>query len=118
MGDVCVDGPNSPPVKSSEEMIGRFQSELISALPGWKARATANPDRLAELERDVQQVFDRGAGLLIAGLIAMVMATPEFDETCEQTRRGFDYPLAAGRKRQVRLRLLGGLVIWVSSLYC
>lgn len=118
MGDVRVDGPDSPPVKSSEEMIGRFQAELISALPGWKGRAMSNPGALAELERDVQQVFDRGAGLLVAGLIAMVMASPEFDEVCEQTRRDFDYPLAAGRKRQVRLRLLGGLVIWISSLYC
>lgn len=62
-----MDEWNSPPVKSSEEMIGWIQSELISAFTGWKACVTTNPDGLAELERDVQQVFDRGAGQLIAG---------------------------------------------------
>jgi hypothetical protein len=118
MGDVRVDGPNSPLVKSSEEMIGRFQAELISALPGWKDRVTANPERLEELERDVQQLFERGAGLVIAGLLAMVMATPELAAACEQARRGFSYPLAAGRPRQIRVRLLCGLVVWISSLYC
>ena len=112
MGDVRVDGPNSPPVKSSEEMIGRFQAELISALPGWKERVSSDPGRLAELERDVQQVFDRGAGLLIAGLIALVMKDPEFDQACERTRRGFDYPLAAGRMRQVRVLRTAQVLVW------
>ena len=111
MGDLCVDGPNSPPVKSAAEMVGRFQAELISALPGWQARLTAHPEQLEELERDVQAVFDRGAGLLVAGLLAVVMKQPSFDTVCEQTRQGFAYPLAKGRKRQVRLRLLGGLII-------
>ena len=118
MGDVRVDGPNSPLVKSPEEMVGRFQAELISALPGWKERLTANPNQLGELEREVQSVFDRGAGLLIVGLLAVAMKPPAFDEACERTRQGFEYPLAAGRMRQIRVRLLSGLVMWVTSLYC
>lgn len=118
MGDLCVDGPNSPPVKSWEEMISRFQGELYSAVPGWQARLATHPEQLEELERDVQAVFDRGAGLLVAGLLAVAMKTPAFDAACEQTRRNFAYPLATGRMRQIRVRLLSGLVIWVSSLYC
>lgn len=118
MRGVCVDGPNSPPVQSAAEMVGRFQGEVISALPGWQARLTDHPEQLEELERDVQGVFHRGAGLLVAGLLAVVMKQPAFDTACEETRQGFAYPLATGRMRQIRLRLLGGLIIWVSSLYC
>lgn len=118
MGDVRVDGPDSPWVKSSAEMIGRFQAELITALPGWQARLASHPEQLEELEREVQAAFERGAGLLVAGLLAVVMKSADFDKACERTRRDFEYPLAAGRKRQIRVRLLSGLVIWVSSLYC
>ncbi|MEO5937046.1 MAG: hypothetical protein ABIP81_07515 [Terriglobales bacterium] len=118
MGDVRVDGRNSPPVTSPEEMVGRFQAELMSALPGWKERLTTNPGQLGELEREVQSEFERGAGLLVVGLLAVAMKSPAFDAACERTRRGFEYPLAAGRMRQIRVRLLSGLVMWVTSLYC
>ena len=60
MGDCRVAGKNSPPVKSPEEMVGRFQAELITALPGWKQRLTTNPGQLAEVERDVHAACSRG----------------------------------------------------------
>jgi len=118
MGDCRVDGPNAPRVRSAEEMVGRFQAELISALPGWRERLKADPARMSELEREVQAAFARGADLLMVGLVAVTMQAPEFAAACEQTRQGFSYPLAPGRSREIRVRLLGGLVMWVTSLYC
>lgn len=118
MGDCRVDGKDSPPVESPEEMVGRFQAELMTALPGWKERLTINPRQLPELEREVQVVFSRGADLLIVGLLAVAMKHEAFDDACERTRRSFAYPLERGRPRQIRVRLLGGLLIWVTSLYC
>ncbi len=118
MGECRVDGKNSPPVESPEEMVGRFQAELITALPGWKERLTTNPGQLTELEREVQVAFSRGADLLIVGLLAVVMKNEALDDACERTRRGFAYPLERGRSRQIRVRLLGGLLIWFTSLYC
>jgi hypothetical protein len=99
-------------------MVGRFQGELIALLPGWKEQLKANPGQLAELEREVQAVFSRGADLLVVGLVAVVMKNRAFDQACERTRRGFAYPLERGRMRQIRVRLLGGLLMWVTSLYC
>lgn len=118
MGGCRMDGPNSPLVKSPEEMVGRFQTELISALPGWKERLQGDPSQLTNLEREVQAAFSRGADMLIVGLLAMVMKHAAFDQACEHTRKGFSYPLERGRMRQIRVRLLGGLVMWVTSLYC
>lgn len=43
MGDCRVDGKNSPPVESPEGMVGRFQAELITALPGWKQGLMTDP---------------------------------------------------------------------------
>ena len=118
MGDCRVDGPNTPPLQSAEEMVGRFQAELITALPGWKERLRSQPEHLGELEREVHVAFSRGADLVIAGLVAVVMKTTAFDEASERTRQGFAYPLERGQPRTRRVRLLGGLVLWITSLYC
>ena len=118
MGACRVDGPDGPPIQSVEEMAGRFSSELMTLMPGWKDQLTSHPDELDPLERDVHAAFARGADLLLAGLIAVVMKQQDFDARCEQTRRSFAQPLAAGRVRSIRVRLLGGLVMWIASLYC
>lgn len=118
MGDCTVDGPNGAPIVSVEEMAGRFYAEMLLLVPVWKQRLSAQPDQLMELESEVQTAFSRGADLLLAGLIAVVMKQAEFDAACEQTRHEFLQPLARGRKRTIRVRLLGGLVMWVASLYC
>jgi len=41
-----------------------------------------------------------------------------FLATAEQTRREFATPLRLGRERKIQVRLLGGLLIWLTSLYC
>jgi len=99
-------------------MVGRFQGELIARLPGWTRRLSADPGQLEPLEREVHAAFAQGADLLVAGLLAVVMQQAEFAAASERTRRDHGYPLARGRPRQIRVRLLGGLLIWVSSLYC
>lgn len=118
MRGVSVDGQNAREIESVEEMVGRFQGELLTALPKWKARLAADPSGLEELERDVHQMHARGADLLIAGLVAVVMKRPDFEAAARQTRKGYRFSLTRGTNRKVRIRLLGGLVIWVTSLYC
>jgi hypothetical protein len=118
MGAVTVDGANGPKIQSVEEMAGRFSSELMTLMPDWKQRLKSDPGGLEQVERDVHAAFARGADLLLAGLIAMVMGRPEFEATCERTRTNFSQPLARGRERTIRIQLLGGLFIWVASLYC
>ena len=113
-----VDGPNAPLVNSPEEMAGRFQSEVMTLLPEWKQRFSRDPERLAELEREIQTAFSRGADLLVVGLVSLLTKNPQFDQTCERARTRFAYPLERGRARQIRVRLLGGLVMWITSLYC
>jgi hypothetical protein len=118
MGDFRVDGPQTPCVQSPEEMAGRFQAELMTALPEWKRRLAADPDRLIELEREIHSAFSRGADLVVVGLMAVVTNAPQFGETREHARQDAAVPLSRGRLRQVQVRLLGGLIMWVTSLYC
>lgn len=43
MGEVSVDGRDGPKIKSVEEMAGRFSSELMTLMPGWKASIVKEP---------------------------------------------------------------------------
>jgi hypothetical protein len=113
-----MDGPKGPRVTGPEEMAGQFHAELIVALPGWKQRLSEEPERLAELEQEVHAAFARGGDFLLAGLLALVMKQSSFDEACERTRRRYRRPLRRGRMRQLQVRLLGGLLVWITSLYC
>lgn len=118
MGEYRVDGPGGPCVESPEQMAGRFHSEMITALPKWKQRLWSNPDQMIDLEQEVHTAFARGADLLMVGLMAEVTKTPELAAACEQTRCDAAVPLDRGRKRSIQVRLLGGLIMWVTSLYC
>ena len=118
MGVVRLEGPDSPSVNSVEELLGRFQTLLLAALPDWKQRLRQEPGSLPELETAVRAVFDQGCDLVIAGLLAWVMRPPEFEQASEGTRRDHRQPLGQGRLRTIQVRLLGGLVIWISSLDC
>ena len=117
MGEYYVDGASSSPVTSSGEMAGRFFGELTSALPELKSRLRVSPEVMPEIESEVRALCCRGADLVCVGLMAE-LAGSKLDEACEQTRSGYDYPLERGRKRQVRVQMLGGLVVWITSLFC
>jgi hypothetical protein len=113
-----MDGAEGPRLTGPEEMAGRFHAELMVAMPGWKQRLGEEPERFAEVEHEVHAAFARGADMLLAGLLALVMKQASFDEACEQTRRQYRYPLRRGRMRRLQVRLLGGMLVWVTSLYC
>lgn len=117
MGDIAM-SKGGPPIKSVEEMIGRFQGEIFRRIPDWTTALSENPDDLESLERDVQSVCMEGASHIIAGLLAIVMKTKQHEEATEATRKSFRNPLRKGRNREIQIRLLGGLIVWVNSLYC
>lgn len=118
MGAWQVTGPNTPFVISAEEMAGRFSAELMALLPVWKERLRRQPSCFPELEGEVHTAFARGADLVVVGLLALVMKQSEFAASTEALRRGFAEPLRPGRERKIQMRLLGGLLVWVTSLYC
>jgi len=118
MGELTVDGVDGKSVQSVEELVGRFQGELFANIPKWKERLANDPMACSHLEREIQLFFHRGADLVMAGLLAVVMKMVAFDEAHEQTRTAYAVPLAKGRMRKLKLKLLGGLVVWVRSLYC
>jgi hypothetical protein len=118
MGGISVDGRDGKYIKTVAEMLIRFTGEVFPRLAEWERRLKADPQDLEVLEQEVQREFARGAGLLVAGLISVVMQTPEFSASAEQTRQEYSVPLSKGRERRMSMQLLGGVIMWITSLYC
>jgi hypothetical protein len=56
--------------------------------------------------------------MMVAGLLAITISGGHVEQAAEQTRKRFSRPLGRGRVRMIAVRLLGGMVLWVSTLYC
>ena len=118
MGGVCVDGRDGEFIKTVSEMLVRFTGDVFPKLAEWERRLKSDPQNLDAVEQEVQQEFARGAGLVVAGLISVVMQTQEFSAAAEKTRREYSVPLSNGRERKMSIHLLGGVMMWITSLYC
>lgn len=118
MGVCTLDGKDGEAIKSTMEMLVRFCGEISPRLTEWEERLRQNPAELEVIEQEAANEYLRGAGMLLAGLVSVVMQTKEFAETSEQTRREFGTPLAKGRIQKLSIRMLGGIMMWVTSLYC
>lgn len=118
MGYAHVDDKRSPNISSVEEMVGRFLGELNAQMPQWKMQLAEDPEQFEAIEGDVHAAFARGADLVSAGLLAVVMGSEEFEESSEHVRKQYSQPLGRGRLQETKLRLLGGLVICVGALFC
>ena len=88
-----MDGSEQLAIKGVEEIVGRFSGELIPQLDRWTRRLVAEPESLEELERGIHASFSRGADVVCIGLIAALMAEPEFEKQAERSR-----PLIAHRR--------------------
>lgn len=113
-----MDLAGRPAIESMEQMFGYFSGELIQEFPSWRKRLMDQPDELIELEREVHAACVRGADMIIAGLVAVVLASSELAVASELTRQSFGEPLSRGRNRSIRVRLMSGFTMWISSLYC
>jgi hypothetical protein len=111
-------GADGPKIESAVQMLGLFAGGVGGRLRDWEERLGRDPAGLSRIESEVQAAFAEGAGMIVAGLLAVVLASPELAAATERTRQGFGYRLERGRNRTRAIRLLGGFVMWATSLYC
>lgn len=118
MGNARMDDKHGQQIDSIEQMVGRFCGELNHHFAGWKERLRSEPEQFESLEREVHAVFARGADMVSAGLLVVLIGSKDFEQSSEQTRKDYSQPLGRGKSQTTKLRLLGGMIIWVTSLCC
>lgn len=115
---VRTDSPDSTTAASSPQAVEEFEQDTQTRLEAWKQRLQKDPDALGEIEQEIDGHFRRGGGLLVASLLAEVTATPEMAEHAQQIRDQSAIPLRAPQPRPLQVRLLCGLVLWITTGYC
>lgn len=115
---MSVDGSQRNLIQSTQEMILRFTAEVSVQAERWTQQLIQNPADLEAIERDVHIAYARGADLLVAGIMAVTINDGQVNVAAEQTRQQFSRPLQKGRERTVAVQMLGGLLVWATTLYC
>lgn len=115
---LTMDGPEGKQIQSVEEMFGRFSGELLNQLSDWRDQLIESPSGLETIEQSVHRVFSRGADMIVAGIVASTISGGHVEQAAEQTRKRFSRPLRKGAERTIAVRLLGGMLVWATTLYC
>ncbi len=109
---------NGPQVESAQAMVSLFHTEVVGQLKGWGESLQEDPAGLQQLEADIGKQFARGADMVVAGLLHQTMRAPSFELNSEKTRKRFSRPLQKGCERTVAIRLIGGMLVWATTMYC
>jgi hypothetical protein len=116
--EVRVGTKDCPRVGSPEETVARVQADLIRRLPAWCQRLREDPAGLRDIEEEIDQACRHGGGLVVAALLAQVTGEEAMERRVEAIREQAARPLRKPERRESRVRLLCGLVLWITTWYC
>jgi hypothetical protein len=116
--EIRTESKDGVPVASPWETIGHFVQQTRACQREWAERLANEPDAFCEIEQQIDQHYRVGAGHLIAALLGRVASQPAMVEHLEEVRREAAVALRAPQERPLRIRLLCGLVLFISTWYC
>lgn len=116
--EVRKDSKNGVLVTSPSDTIEAFQAQTQSCVEQWLQQIQDDPDRFADIEQQIDQHYRQGGGQLVASLLLQVTENPRMDENVQQVRQNAAIPLRAAQPRTISIRLLCGLIFWVTTAYC
>lgn len=116
--EVRMDSKEGVRVTSSADTIKAFQLGTQTRKDEWVQQLQEEPSRFADIEQQIDRHYRQGAGQLVASLLAEVTSDSQMEEHTEQIRRNAAVRLRKAEPRPVKLRLLCGLMLWVTTAYC
>jgi hypothetical protein len=115
---VRTDSKNGAAVASPSDTIEAFGGQTQSCIEQWIQQLQNDPDGFVDMEQQIDQHYRQGGGQLVASLLAKVTEDPQMDDHVQQVRQDAAIPLRSPQPRTLKMRLLCGLVLWVTTAYC
>jgi hypothetical protein len=85
----------------------------------WLKALCKSPGEFVDIEQQVHLAFKQMADEMVAGLLAQATKPPEFTESSKKkVMANAKVKLRSGETRPLLLRLLGGMIIYATTLYC
>lgn len=118
MGVLNVGKRDGATVSNVGQMFARFFTEVTLESNRLQEELNADPMKLESIEGKVLELFGRGAGLFLSGLIAECMKQPSYQARCDEVRKSYAVPLKSGEDRQIQIRLANGFTCFATTRYC
>ena len=115
---VRLGSTEGPQIASPSESIEHFAEQTRLRQIQWAEHLADVPDAFAEIEQEIDWHFRQGAGQLTAALLAEVTVQPTMNEQFDQVRQQATQPLKSPEPRRLRVRLLCGLMLFITTGYC
>ena len=115
---VRTDSKHGTPVASPSDTIEAFQAHTRNCVEQWCQQLGQDPDQLANIEQQIDHHYRQGGGQLLASLLAELTEDSTMDEHVEHVVQDAAIPLRSPQPRPLRVQLLCGLVLWVTTAYC
>src|SRR3989304_7172821 len=115
--EIRMGSGEGPMVQSPSRCIQDFAQQTMIRQREWAEQLLKAPDDFAHIEQEIDQHFRNGAGHFVAAVLAQVSSQPDMAEHTERIRRESAIPLKAPKQRPLRVRLLCGLVLFISTSY-
>ena len=115
---VRLGSSRGPRVLSPSEGIDHFAKQTRGRQTQWAERLSHSLDAFADIEHEIDEHYRQGAGQLMAAVLGKVTSQPAVAEKVEPMRQASAVALRAPQPRSLQLRLLCGLVLFVSTAYC
>lgn len=109
---------DGPAIGSPSQAFDNFAADIDDRQADWRLRVSQDPTTFAQVQQEIQKQFQQGADLMTAAVLADATNQPQMQEHVQQVRANAVLPLKAPERRSLKIRLAGGLVLWLATLYC
>ena len=105
-------------IGSPTQTLDSFAADIQDRQVKWRQRLTDDPTDFPQVQEEIRQQYQQGADLMTAAVIAEATRQPQMQDHVQQVRDDAVIPLKAPERRPLKIRLAGGLVLWLTTLYC
>lgn len=116
--EIRLGSQDGPGIGTPEEVNIDFAAQTRDRQSQWVLTLTANPDTFCEVEQEIDQYYRQGAGRMTAAALGQASQDRSMQQHVQRVRQQAQTPLKSPQKRSLQVRLLCGLMLYVSTCYC
>jgi hypothetical protein len=116
--EVHTTGHEVRTVKTASEEFAFFFSHTLELIHQCEQRLLESPGNFKEVERTLSHAFKKGAGLVTAGLLNTTSKDSSVIAPVQEIQQSSETPYRSPVRQTIFIRLLCGLLLQVTTLYC
>jgi hypothetical protein len=105
-------------VKTLSEEFDLWYAKTAPRIHELEKQGSESTRNFSQAEKDIIAAFKEGAGLVTAALLHTTSKDPSVIAQVKEIQQSSDTPLKSAQRRTVSIRLLCGLILYVTTLYC